>query len=265
LGSGAFLGGFISLTGLLAAISNNKPDIDFQTEYLNLGIDFGAVIVFIALFYYDSKKGDELNSKVTEKIQQTKENKVVRKAMKEREQVLGELELNVRISQEEMSRVVVKDIQSGAKQHMIIVAGTRKPIRDALLGANLLKMEFAMRDVLVVPMDISKSKKMSTNDDGTSTMVEKGFGKNKPTWESAAYVAQPIGDEWDEYINAEINDAIVQNGKDVVDEGIAIVVANTGEIIRRGVGQVPWRDMVEELEKKVKEDEELDLSFLTGS
>ena len=211
--------------------------MDYQTEYLNLGIDFGAVLAFAALFYYDSQKGQELNQQVEQRMEQAKENKVVRKAMKEREVVLGDLELNVRISSEEMTQVKVKDIQTGAKQHMIIVAGTRKPIRDALLGANLLKMEFAMRDVLVVPIDVSKIKSNTATNESTTKQQDKGFGK-KPTWESAAYVAQPLGNEWNDYINAEMEDAIVQNGKDVVEEGIAIVVANTGEIIRRGVGQV---------------------------
>ena len=58
---------------------------------------------------------------------------------------------------------------------------------------------------------------------------------------------------WNDYITAEINDAIEQNGAQVKDEGIAIVVASNGKIIRRGVGKVPWRQMVEQLDQSVKE------------
>ena len=37
------------------------------------------------------------------------------------------------------------------------------------------------------------------------------------------------------------------------DEGIAIVVSSAGRIIRRGVGKVPWRQMVEQLDQSLKE------------
>ena len=45
-----------------------------------------------------------------------------------------------------------------------------------------------------------------------------------------------------------MKDAVDQNGQQAKEEGIAIVVANTGTVIRRGVGKVPWRQMVEQLQ-----------------
>ena len=93
--------------------------------------------------------------------------------------------------------------------------------------------------------------------------AQKGFGA-RPTWEAQPYIATPVGEAWDEYIQAELNDAVQQNGEKVKEDGIAIVVANTGEIIRRGVGQVPWRNMVNELEQATEEDDMIDLGFLQG-
>lgn len=264
LGSGAALGGFITATGVIAGLSGARTDINLNTEYINLAIDFGAVIIFAILAKLDIDKGNELNAKVEEKIQKTKLNKQMKKGMKEREQILSKLNLDIRVSNDEnvpLQRTVVEAVQSGGKQHLIIVIGNKKCIRDALLGANILKMEFAMRDVLIVPYEVDKKK----DEDKMKPDATKGFGNSsRPTWEVQPYVAQAVGEGWDQYIQAELNDALQQNGEKVKEDGIAIVVANTGEIIRRGVGQVPWRNMVEELEKAVKEDEMLDLGFLSG-
>ncbi len=265
LGSGAFIGGLITLSGVAAAMSGARSDVDFNTEYLNLAIDFGAVAVFAALTKWDLGKADELNKKVEEKIEQKKQNKVIRKAMKEREQTLGKLNLEIRVSADGATQVAaVEAVQTGGKQNMIVVVGKRKAIRDALLGAKILKTEFAMRDVLIVPYEIGKNQKKADQDDKVRPDGS-GFGEDsRPSWETQPYVAQPAGEGWDEYINDELEDAVAQNGESVKDDGIAIVVANTGEIIRRGVGQVPWRNMVEELENAVKDDEMIDLGFLQG-
>jgi len=172
--------------------------------------------------------------------------------------------IDLRVSEDTavpLQRASVEAVQSGGKQHMVVVIGPRKAIRDALLAANILKMEFSVRDVLIVPYELNKKK----DEDKIKPDGQKGFGSNsRPTWEMQPYVAQPAGEEWDEYVQSELNDAIAQNGEKVKEEGIAIIVANTGEIIRRGVGKVPFRQIVEELEQKTKEEDMLDLGFLQG-
>jgi len=229
---------------------------------MNLLIDFGAALAFAIVGKLDSDKGAELNARVEQRMEQKKENKKLVKGMKEREKRLRLLELNVRISDDgTVQRAPVEALQKGGKQHMIIVAGNPKVIRDALLGANILKMEFAMRDVLVVPYEVDKKKsEEEIRPDGT------GFGgaASKPTWENQPYIARTVGDGWENWIQSELADAVKQNGEKAVNEGIAIVVANTGRIIRRGLGKVPWRDMVEELEKTAKEESTPDFGFLSG-
>jgi hypothetical protein len=266
LGSGATLGGFITATGVAAYLSGARSDLDINTEYLNLAIDFGAVAVFALLARWDIGKADELNERVNKKLQEKKDNKVIRKAMKEREQTLSKLKIEIRVSEDGQTQTApVEAVQTGGKQHVIVVAGPRKAIRDALLGANILKMEFSIRDVLIVPYELGKTQRQK-EDEAKLRPDGKGFGgdSSRPTWETQPYVAQPVGEGWDEYIKAELDDAVKQNGEKVKEDGIAIVAANSGEIIRRGVGQVPWRNMVEELENAVKDDELLDLGFLQG-
>ena len=238
-----------------------------------MGIDFGAVILMGVLAKFDLDKQSELQGKVDEKIQRKKDMKVISKAMKERESILKSLSLEITIGEGKTGQASVADLQSGAKQHMIIVAGPRRACKvrtmfgfmkamsmctlmisvrvsnhvffqDALIGANLLKMDFALSNVLVVPYE--------TDNDSADQLSRPsgGFG-DRPSYETQPYIARATGDDWDAYIQREIKDAVTQSGESAKKDGIAIVVANNGEIIRRGVGLVPWREMVEQLEETV--------------
>lgn len=242
LGSGAALGGFITLAGTAAAISGARTDVDLNTEYLNLAIDFGAVAIFAIAAKFDIAKGAELEDKVDEKIEKKKQQKGAVREMKKREKTLQNLDLEIQVSLDGATKTAaVRDLQQGAQQNIIIVAGPRKAIRDALIGANLQKMDFAMSNVLVVPYDMEEA-------NGSAAAPSGGFGE-RPSYEIQPYVARPTGDDWTEYIKEEMTDAVEQFGENAKEEGIAIVVANTGNVVRRGVGTVPWRKMVEQLQK----------------
>ena len=174
-------------------------------------------------------------------------------AMKKREQELGNLNLSIRISADgQATEAPVKALQQGARQHLIIVAGPKKALKDALLGANLIKMEdFAMNNILVVPYDMGADK-------AAQIKPSVGFGE-RPVWETRSYVAEAVGGGWDEYIAAEMADAVKQSGAEVKEKGIAIIVGNNGKVVRRGVGMIPWRQTVEqlnELNAKKKNDDD---------
>ena len=169
---------------------------------MNLAIDFGAAIIFAVLAKFDFDKGNELSEKVEEKIQRKKELKVIQKGMKEREKQLGNLDLEITVSIDGDTRTAsVRQLQAGAKQGMILVVGPNKAIKDALLGANLLKMDFANFNVLVVPYNLDKQ-----------TMPQADGFAERPKWETQPYVAQAVGEGWEEYVQAELNDAVQQNG-----------------------------------------------------
>lgn len=202
--------------------------------------------VFALLARFDLKKQEELNEKVGERIEKKRELQKALKGMKERELELGSLRLDIQVAADGSTKdASVKELQAGAKQHMIIVAGPKKACRDALVGANLLKMDFAMSNVLVVPYETSTSAaERQSRPEGS------GFA-DRPIYERQAYVARPSGEGWEEYIKAEMDDAVEQNGENAKEEGIAIVVSSNGKVIRRGVGKVPWRQMVEQLDETV--------------
>jgi hypothetical protein len=209
---------------------------------LNVGIDFGAVAFFAICAKLDTDQQSELQLKVDDKIERKKEMKVRNKGLQEREKLFKTLPVDIVVSLDGATRsATVGELQAGAKQHMIVVAGPRKACKEALIGANLLKMDFAMNNVMVVPYETDSDQvEVQSRPSG-------GFG-DKPSYEKQAYIARASGEVWDDYIQKEVADAIEQNGESVRTEGIALVVANNGKIIRRGVGTVPWRQMVEQLE-----------------
>lgn len=205
---------------------------------MNLAIDFGFAGLFAFLFKFDTEKLQELTENVEKKVERKKEQNEVVKGMRQREKKLASLEIEIQISDDgTTTRAPVGELQKGARQHMIVVAGPRKACRDALIGANLLKNEFALSNVLVVPYDTGAQ---------SLDRPEGGFG-DRPLYETQPYVGNPVGEGWDEYIKAEMGDAVAQSGEIAKEEGIAIVVTNLGSVIRRGVGKVPWRQTVEQL------------------
>lgn len=257
--SGAFVGGLITLTGAIAAMNGRglRTDVDLNTEYLNLAIDFGAVAVFAIAAKFDLDKGSQLNEKVEAKLTRKKDQKSIVNKMRQREKSLQKLNLSFQIDTDgNCMESTIDSIQGGAKQHIIIVAGSKKANKDALLGANLLKLDFAMSNILVVPYYI--------DDKGKNLKLPRsGFGEDtRPTWETAPYVASTVGEGWNTYIDSEFDDAIKQDSNGDVnklkEEGIVIVLANDGKVIRRGVGKVPWRQMVTELEESVKPVEKIE-------
>jgi hypothetical protein len=214
------------------------------------------VVLFIIAGKWDLGQGSELEMKVEEKIQQKKESKDVTKGMEERQKGLRALPLDIMVSTEGATReATVGELQVGAKQHMIIVAGPRKACRDALLGANLLKMDFAMSNVIVVPYETGL-------DSAEEKSRPSGGFADRPMYETQPYIARASGEDWAEYIKSEMADAVKQGGNRANEEGIAIVIASNGKIIRRGVGTVPWRQMVEQLELEVNPAPEGELPWL---
>jgi hypothetical protein len=219
--------------------------LTLSLQYKNLAIDFGAVTTFGLLAKFDLDKQAELGTQVDDKIARTKERKAQLASLKQREQQLGTLPLEITIGPERTQQASVRELQAGASQHLIVVIGPRKACKDALIGANLLKMDFAMSNVLVVPYETDKdSIEADIRPTGT------GFGQ-RPTYETQPYVARPVGEGWEDWCTAEMEDAVRQNSETTRTEGIAIVVANNGKVIRRGVGKVPWRQMVQQLEDEV--------------
>ena len=69
-------------------------------QYLNLAIDFGAVIAFAVFAKFDLDKKAELDENVEKKLERKKTQNKVTKRMRAREQQLKQLNLSIRVTQD---------------------------------------------------------------------------------------------------------------------------------------------------------------------
>jgi hypothetical protein len=82
----------------------------------------------------------------------------------------------------------------------------------------------------------------------------KGFagGANKESILAAPYIGRPAQPSvWQRYLSSEIKAAEQQGAKNIVKEGLVLAVDKTGKVIRRGLGQPPWKQLVEEVRNGV--------------
>jgi hypothetical protein len=82
-----------------------------------------------------------------------------------------------------------------------------------------------------------------------------GLG-DKPIWETRPYVAEVVGEGWGEYVAAEMAGAEKQSSADAKENGVATFVSNNGKVVKHGVGRIPWRQVVEQLNEFLKETKE---------
>jgi hypothetical protein len=256
LASGALAGGLITLSGVIAAASGGgvSPDAAAaDAQYANLAIDFGSAAALGVLAKLDLDGGARLDAAVEEKVRRRGEMRKVAREMRERESALAGLSLGVRTSADDddaSSRVVapVGVVQEKARQHLVLVAGPGRAVRDALRGAQLNRSTLATANVLVVTYETTAPGARP----GVVGGGGGGFGAGaRPSYETQAHVAEPVGDGWGEFVNAEIDAAVDQSGEGAREDGIALVVASDGRVLRRGVGKVPWRQVVDELGEAV--------------
>ncbi|GMI35201.1 hypothetical protein TrCOL_g6726 [Triparma columacea] len=237
-GSGAFVGGFLTLAGLIAAKSGARSDVDIDEYTLNVAIDFGAATFFAVAAYLDTKRGAELSDAVEAKIERKKASKEQMKASNERwTREFRALQVAVNLGGGEDKETFVKDLQDGAAQNLVVLAGNKAFLKDALLSAKLAQPgSFQQKDVLLIPVSNERAP--------VSVASEKGFAAPASVSPSSSplYVANPSGEGWRDLVEREMQDAEGQGGegKLVRDKGMVIVIDKNGEVKRRGVGTPSW-------------------------
>jgi len=136
------------------------------------------------------------------------------------------------------TQLSVTDVQSNMKQNIVVLAGSKTFIRDALLTAGLCKQIFPPNNVLIVPV------KTDALPEGNGFKVVDG--PTNTNTNTRPYVATPLGEGWSTLIDNELEDAKSQgNGARAKLEGIVLVVSSQGKIVRRGLGLPEWRELVE--------------------
>lgn len=112
-----------------------------------------------------------------------------------------------------------------------------------------------MTNILVVPYETGL-------DEAERASKPSGGFADRPSYERQPYVATPVGEGWDEFIAQEVDTAVQQAGDIAKEEGIALVISNDGKVLKRGLGRVPWRQTVDELEEAVTGEKKQFLEFV---
>lgn len=238
-GSGALLGGFLTLSGIFAAKAGLRSDVNLDEATINTAIDFGAATIFGVAAYFDTKRGAELNDAVEAKIERKKASKEQMKASDERwtkEFRALQVVLNVGVGDDK--ETFVRDLQDGAAQNLVVLAGNKAFIKDALLAAKLAQPgSFRRKDILLIPVSTAPAAAAAASDKGFASALD-----SAPAPTSPPYVAQPSGEGWRDLVEREMQDAEGQGGegKLVRDKGMVIVIDKKGEVQRRGVGAPSW-------------------------
>lgn len=260
-GANAAIGGFTSLAQLAGTLGDAPSALPLDQVTQNLAVDFGVVAFAAALYRFDTAAA-QVNRDAAAASAQGAKTRLSKDDMAAREAVLAGLPIEVVVGGAgETKRAAVAEVQAGAKQSVVVLAGDKAIIKESLLKAKLLGDRFAKQNVLVVPYQLG-----SKGGGGANNQANKGFGR--ATWEDRPYVAQAVREDaseeekdqvgnaetgWRAYIDDELEAAAVQAGISVADlaaQGIVIVANKEGKIVRRGLGVPKWEIVISDLSMK---------------
>jgi hypothetical protein len=217
---------------------------------INIAIDVGAIVGAVLLWDRDAAAEKKAIERFTTKEKQVSA-QLSSTEINEREALLSKLPMEIIFSEsnENVTRIVsVGDLQIQGKQNLIIVAGSQAFVKDALISARIEGSNlFTTKETYVVPVVYEDEQLLSPEDN-------KGFGNAaKDSLMSAPYIGRPTQvSVWLSYLKQEVDLADKQGTKDVVKQGLVLAVNQKGQVIRRGLGLPPWKDLCEELTKKKK-------------
>ena len=187
MGAAGGLGTFTAIPQLILALQSNR---DVENAVKNLFIDTGGVLLAIALWKVENDNAMKKLNFYKDK-QRVMDKKLSKAEIKERENELSLLPVEIQVSEKEanVTRVVsLGDLQSKGAQNVVILAGPTNFIRDAIISARLENAEsFASNNIIVVPFTI-----VDEIAESLEQRKAKGFGAVKqPDLIEAPYIAKP--------------------------------------------------------------------------
>ena len=181
MGAAGGLGTFTAGPQLIGALQNSG---DVENAIKNLAIDVGGVIFAAILWKFENDNAVRKINVFREK-QRIMDKKLSQSELKEREQELSLLPVEIQISEREenVTRVVsLSDLQLKGSQNVVILAGKADFVRDAVISARLEGPDaFSMKNVIVIPFSMDAEEPRDR---------PKGFGK-QPELIEAPYIAKP--------------------------------------------------------------------------
>ncbi|KAG5189527.1 hypothetical protein JKP88DRAFT_353030 [Tribonema minus] len=259
----ALIGGLTACTQLAASVANQLDALPLSQCLLNVGVDFGVVAVCVYAYNFENKQRQGLvEQKRAEREQAAlrKQSVIPEEVTKSRVERLRELQIRLTVSESETKNVplgvLMQEAQHGlvlwhleAKQDVVLVAGGKEMLRDAMLRATVNREIFTANNLLIVPVQVADPS------DPTAAVTDKGFGA-KPAYFKQGFVGEPAEeDEWRALVAEEIRDADRQGNSKAAKQGVVLVVSRDGKVLRRGLGMPKWDMIRQDLYPNAKVDD----------
>jgi hypothetical protein len=252
VGLAGTIGTVTSIPALFFA--SQSADVDTSNNLINLAIDVAGVASAVAFWNKDAadeaKKVENNLKKKQQGRYQMDDGEVTDRAL-ELANMPVQIQSNSRDA-DETKIVRFGDLQSKGRQHVIVVAGRFNFIKDQVISARLEGPDlFNSQETYVVPVVIDGDVEgtILPQLDEAEAALKKGFGKAETLME-APYIGKPTQmSAWLGCLAKEIELAQKQGTADIVEQGLVLGVRRDGCIVRRGVGAVPWRQLVMDVSK----------------
>jgi hypothetical protein len=180
---GGGLGFVTTIPQVLFAIQDKSENL--QNFLTNLGINFTGVVAGI-LFWIRESNDENIKLERFAKAEMKKTNSLSDEEKSLREQKLAKLPVEIQFSlkDENATRVVsFKDLQEKGNQNVVVMAGSRSFVRDAIMSAKLEGNDFfSTENVIIIPVVLDEEQLESSSG--------KGFG-DKESVMTAPYIAKP--------------------------------------------------------------------------
>lgn len=251
IGVGASLGGYTAVTQLVQSLQHRPDALPLSQSILNVGVDFGVAAAAAGAWVFENRL-KQVTDKEMQALRAKEPFRLTFDMKKARERALSGLPVTFKVGLNETKSASVKDLREKGGQHLIVLAAPKGELADALFGARVGKTLFAKNNVMIAPFVIQggndKAGEEASSVKGFGGMSDKATGMKEAMIDSEAYVAKPAESaSWATYIDEELEDAVRQGNEIARKTGIGIVMRKDGSIIRRGLGQPDWKEVVAEL------------------
>ncbi|KAM3571834.1 hypothetical protein VYU27_006132 [Nannochloropsis oceanica] len=248
-GVGAGLGGYTAVTQLIQSLQHRPDALPLSQTIVNVGVDFGVLAAATAAWVFENRI-KKVSEKEMQELRAKEPFRLTFDMKQARERALSALPLTFQVGVNETRTASVKELREKGGQHLIVLAAPKAALADALFGARVGKTLFAKNNVMIAPFEVEGEGTGSAGGEvkGFGAGGGKAMGMKEALLDAEAYVAKPAEmATWNAYIEEEFSDAFKQGNEDARKRGIGIVMRKDGSIIRRGLGQPEWREVVAEL------------------
>jgi hypothetical protein len=189
LGAAAGLGTFTAIPQLIIATTRPNPTIPYEVALQNVGVDVAGVLVTGFLLYKDLAAESETIDRFAEREKRLS-GKLTGQALEEREERIALLPVDIQVSEanENVTKIVsIGDLQSKGRQNVVIVAGKKSFVKDAIISARIEGTElFTKFDTVVIPV-VTNDEQIEQGGD-----KKKGFGAAQDELLTAPYFGKPM-------------------------------------------------------------------------